>query len=253
MAVAITLNNKNAQVNALYGNDVVQKAGRVYKYMKDAPACSVFPSTLGIVCKQAAIGAAAGAIGGAVIGGVVGIALAYNKQETKYKAWLRDERNTKINNEVIALLKAEIAKGAEQFQDFLDPVHQNFMEVPVIDPSGQVFDLEQNRAWIEKHGTSPINQNQRLNIRDLRIDYQTHGRLAKTYAQLIRQEIQGIALNENQRTCINLLLHDLKAKTKFYYKEARKAADAEFDADKITCKQHAARLSRLAADLDQEQ
>ncbi len=264
MALAGVLNQKNDQINKLYGQNFSQKAGRVYQYMKDAPALSVFPSTFKIVTQHAlegcAYGTVCGAIGGAmgggisaapaagmgalvgtVVGGSFGLWKAYDVQSTKYQGWLKDEKNTKINEDIL-----KIFSGCPELQEILDPVHMQFMSTPVIDPTGQVFDLEQNRKWITEKGTSPLNAHQKLDIKDLKIDYETHGKISQTYARVLRKEVNNVRLNENEERCIQALIQDQEIKAERYFDLTTERLNQDLKDKKITRTQYAEGVTRMA-------
>lgn len=266
--VVEALHNKNAAIQLLHGNAQGQTAQRVRMYIKDRPAMDVFPTIAGTVAKYAAggglagmgIGAAVGlghplAVGvggaaGAVIGAGFGCHAAYKQQQYQYKDWLAKATNKAINDEVLGIVKKmvkdEINGNMSQYADLLDPINDNFMQRPVIDPTnGKVIDYAQHHKWIGENHRSLFSY-QKLELRDLKLCYTTCGRLHRMYSQVLKGEVNGAQLNAEQKKCVVLLLKDLERDIAYYYKEARADADRLLDAGKLHPQDHADRLSQIA-------
>lgn len=270
-SVADILHKKAATIEMLQGSSAASQAARVQVYAHERSPLAVYPTVVGTIAKYTALGGLGGmgvgaAIGlghpatigaggatGAVLGFGYGCVVAYDEQQSLYADWIKNATNAKVNADVIKFIKALAMQEVNanpsdpRYEMLLDPVKETLMTRPVVDPTcGKVIDYNLHHVWIDLHGRSLFNHHQKLTSKDLRVSYETVGRLTVLYKQLLAAEVGGVRLNAEQRKCIQILLKDLDKDCKMYYNRARELADKDYKAGKLTIKQHAAKMMDLA-------
>lgn len=255
------LDHNTDKFRKLYSRQFSHRANRCLTYISDTPAKELFkmaflPTGLGMTLGGTLggligliggpKGAAVGAGSGAGVGFCAGTTYASYRTRKEYRKWLRQYRADEILTEFDALFRAH-----PNLNEFLCPLTGQLMHYPFIDPWGFSYEKEAIMSWIKKNHSSPKTELP-LTTDDLRPNYMLMGQLARTYRDLVEQNVldEPRKLNPIQLEGIGILLNDLREQMGLCFHSENRELLKLLREGKISRKTYTAQLDLMSSYLD---